>query len=276
MGESGSSDIFLEIGHADEETIARMVTRLEFRDTDPNFSAWRDRYLTAIDPATAGAVLEVGAGTGVVAREVARRTSPTTRIVAEDPSAPLLAAGREHAHRAGLEGRIDFVEGDVHHLDHPDHSFDVVIAHTVFSHIADPARALAEMARVVRPGGSVVVFDGDIASWTFTHPDPELNGAVHDALLRTVAHNPLVMRRLPALAHSCGLRITGFDAHALAEAGQGSYWLSTADTYVPVAARAGRIDAGRSRGWLEWQHRASDSGEFFAVGNYYTFLLTPG
>lgn len=276
MDEARSSDIFLQITRADEETIARIVTRLEFRDTDPDFSRWRDRYLGSLDLGAVDSVLEVGAGTGVVARAVARRVSTSTRVIAEDPSAPLLVAGRERAREAGLDDRIEFVEGDVHALDHPDRSFDVVIAHTVFSHIADPGQALREMARVTRPGGRVVVFDGDIASWTFTHPDTGLNASVHEALLGTVAANPHVMRDLPALADSSDLRIAGFDAHALAEAGSGSYWLSTADTYVPLAARTGRIHADDADRWLEWQHRASDSGTFFAVGNYYTYILTPG
>jgi ubiquinone/menaquinone biosynthesis C-methylase UbiE len=52
---------------------------------------------------------------------------------------------------------------------HGDGEFDIVILHTLISHADDPARVLGEARRVVRPGGTVAVFDGDYASLTFAY-----------------------------------------------------------------------------------------------------------
>jgi ubiquinone/menaquinone biosynthesis C-methylase UbiE len=89
-----------------------------------------------------------------------------------DQSPVLLEAARRLAAEEGMGGRIEFRVGDAHALDLADASFDVVVAYTLVSHVTDPATVLREVARVVRPGGAVVVVDGDYASWTFGCSDP--------------------------------------------------------------------------------------------------------
>ena len=91
-----------------------------------------------------------------------------------DQSPILIAAARRLAAEEGGDQRIEFRVGDVHHLDLGESSFDAVIAHTLLSHVADSLVVLKDAARVVRPGGNVVIFDGDFASLTFAHPDPTL------------------------------------------------------------------------------------------------------
>ena len=67
-----------------------------------------------------------------------------------------------------------FIVGDAHDLDFAAASFDAVVAHTLLSHVRDPLAVLAEAARVVRPGGTVAIFDGDYASLTFGSSDARL------------------------------------------------------------------------------------------------------
>ena len=72
----------------------------------------------------------------------------------------------------GVGDRVEFAVGDAHALAFRAASFDAAVAHTLVSHVRDPLTVLAEAARVVRPGGYVVVFDGDYASLTFDCSDP--------------------------------------------------------------------------------------------------------
>ena len=78
------------------------------------------------------------------------------QVVGLDPAPAAVAAAREHVAGRGLTNvRIDV--GDVYALDAPDGTYDVVHAHQVLQHLADPVAALREMRRVCRPGGLVAV-----------------------------------------------------------------------------------------------------------------------
>lgn len=72
----------------------------------------------------------------------------------------------------GVSEQIQFVVGDTRRLDIHDEVFDAVVAHTLVSHVDDPLLVIKKAARVVRRGGTVVIFDGDYASLTFDHPTP--------------------------------------------------------------------------------------------------------
>ena len=71
-----------------------------------------------------------------------------------------------------MASRVEFRPGDSRKLDLADGAFDAVVAHTLLSHVDDPLAVLKEAARLVRPGGTIGIFDGDYASMTFGHADP--------------------------------------------------------------------------------------------------------
>ena len=76
---SHARDAMQFINEQDSATLERFAERLEFRGTDPTFVAYREAYLAAMDLPPAAAVLEVGCGTGVVARALAARDASRAR-----------------------------------------------------------------------------------------------------------------------------------------------------------------------------------------------------
>jgi phosphatidylethanolamine/phosphatidyl-N-methylethanolamine N-methyltransferase len=100
-----------------------------------------------------GRVLEVGVGTGISLPEYRW----TTRIVGIDLSAPMLRKAKERVD----EHRLTNVEGlavmDAQHLGFPDATFDVVVAQYVITTVPDPEATLDEFARVLKPGGEIVL-----------------------------------------------------------------------------------------------------------------------
>jgi SAM-dependent methyltransferase len=263
------------VNEQDAATRRRFIERLEFRATDPTFVAYRDAYLDLIALPRTAAVLDLGCGTGVVARAIAARDGFAGSVTGIDQSPEFIAAAAPLAADDGVGDRVEFAVGDAHALDLPAASFDAVVAHTLVSHVRDPSAVLAEAGRVTRPGGTVVVFDGDYASLTFGSADPRLGLAVEAAVQSMIMSSPRVMRDLPRLLPKAGLRLIATQAHVYAEAGASSFLLNLAETYAPLAASSGLLPAADVEAWLADQRRAAEDGTFFAACNYYTYVSNP-
>ncbi len=120
--------------------------------------AWRRTAVEMGTPGLVGSALDVAAGTGDFALELLR-TDWATDVVAFDNTLDMLALAVEKARRRGLGDRLRTVTGDVHSLPFADDSFVCVTVGFGVRNFVDVPRALGEMVRVVRPGGSVVVLD---------------------------------------------------------------------------------------------------------------------
>src|SRR4051794_20412666 len=98
-------------------------------------------------------LLDVGCGPGTITMDLAALLGPRGRVVALERTEEALDLARAEAATRDTRN-VDFAVGDVTALDLPDDSFDVVHAHQVLQHVADPVLALREMGRVCRPGDS--------------------------------------------------------------------------------------------------------------------------
>jgi len=107
------------------------------------------------DPKRGERVLDVGCGTGIVAREVASRLGTTATVTAVDPSANMLAVARAVAAEEGLT--IEWREGNAEQLPFHDDAFDLVLCQFALMFVADKAAALSEMRRVVNGSGRVLI-----------------------------------------------------------------------------------------------------------------------
>ena len=105
------------------------------------------------------AVLDVGCGTGTLALEVARRIGRASRVVGIDPGAEQIARARKKAARR--KAPVEFQVGVIEQLPSPDQTFDVVLSTLMMHHLPAPLKrqGLAEIARVLKPGGRLVVAD---------------------------------------------------------------------------------------------------------------------
>jgi ubiquinone/menaquinone biosynthesis C-methylase UbiE len=100
-------------------------------------------------------LLDVGCGPGTITVDLAARVAPG-RVIAVELTDAALDLARAEA-RTRNQSNIEFVTSDVHALDFPDDTFDVVHAHQVLQHVADPVQALRELRRVCLPNWIVAV-----------------------------------------------------------------------------------------------------------------------
>jgi demethylmenaquinone methyltransferase/2-methoxy-6-polyprenyl-1,4-benzoquinol methylase len=152
-------------------TYDRYASLLSFGQ-DPR---WRRFLVSRIQIGPADRVLDVATGTAAVAIELARRHGCS--VVGLDQSPEMLAEGRTRVERAGLADRIELVEGRAEELPFEDGSFDALTFTYLLRYVEAPGATLAELARVVRTGGT-------IASLEFGVPPGPLPRAAWDLYVR--------------------------------------------------------------------------------------------
>jgi SAM-dependent methyltransferase len=149
-------------------------------------------------------VLEAGCGVGAQTVILAAN-SPDARFTSVDVSAESVDHARREVSAAGL-ANVSVERADIFDLGYPDGSFDHVFVCFVLEHLADPAGALAALTRVLRPGGSITVIEGDHGS-TYFSPDSGYARRAVDCLVelqRRAGGDALIGRRLYPLVTSAG------------------------------------------------------------------------
>lgn len=151
-------------------------------------------------------LLDVGSGPGTITADLARRVREVVALEVTEEAAALTRAelDRQGVHDATV------VVGDVHALDLDllGGPFDVVHAHQVLQHVADPVGALREMLRVTRPGGLVAARDSDYGHFSWHPGSPGLDRwlELYDTAARANGGEPNAGRMLLAWAHEAGAR----------------------------------------------------------------------
>jgi ubiquinone/menaquinone biosynthesis C-methylase UbiE len=154
-------------------------------------------------------VLDVGSGTGDFDRLLAGLVAPDGRVVGIDYGQTMVDEATARA--AGLGLPLEFRQGDAHELPLADATFDRCLATQVFQHLPRPERALAEMVRVARSGGRVVVTEPDWDSRVCALGDSTLARALSRAWADKIT-NPGIARELPAMFVAAGLTNVRLDA----------------------------------------------------------------
>ncbi|MFF4325274.1 methyltransferase domain-containing protein [Streptomyces sp. NPDC001591] len=211
-------------------------------------------------------LLDVGCGPGTITADLADLVGPGGRVTAVDAAPDVLDQAAAYAAERGLEGAVDFAVADVHALEFPDDTFDVVHAHQVLQHVGDPVRALREMRRVCRPGGIVAVRDADYAAMTWYPATPGLEEwlELYRRVARANGGEPDAGRRLLSWARAAGFTEVRASATAwcYATPEEVAWWSglwadrTTASSYAEVVERGrqatGAQLAGIAAAWREW------------------------
>jgi len=166
-------------------------------------------------PVPAGArVLDVGSGSGRLAADLAGQ-DPAREVVGIDVDTVLLDAARSYAAGRGL-GNVRFEPASVTALPFQDAAFDLVTCRFVLMHLPDPMAALAEMRRVCRPGGALVVIESDWGGQLLSPCTPGIERfrELGAQVARQVGINPHQGRELSGLMRAAGLNDIEVTAHA--------------------------------------------------------------
>jgi SAM-dependent methyltransferase len=159
--------------------------------------------------------IDLGCGPSGVIDLLAGRVGPSGRVTGLELNPANVALARQFAADLGL-ANVEVMQGDARRTGLPSSSFDLVHARTLLINVPDPAGMVAEMVRLVRPGGWLAVLEPDVALALCHPPDPawdrlvELFLSVH----RGDDADPFIGRRLPELFRHAGLTDIGVAAKA--------------------------------------------------------------
>jgi ubiquinone/menaquinone biosynthesis C-methylase UbiE len=221
----------------------------------PAIQASKRVMLERIALAPGEAVLEVGCGSGTDLFDMAELVGPTGRLVGLDVSEVMIAEARRRAEELHLA--IGFEVGDVQALPFPDGTFDVCRAARLLEHLPDAGRVLAEMVRVTRPCGRIVVFDFDWDTLIIDHPDKETTRTFILSYSDSI-RNGWIGRQLPRLFKEQHLQVLSLDPvqvfmhYVLAELAFGSH--------LALLQTNGTLSGAKAREWWEYLQHADEHG----------------
>ncbi|MFG1307800.1 bifunctional demethylmenaquinone methyltransferase/2-methoxy-6-polyprenyl-1,4-benzoquinol methylase UbiE [Xanthobacter tagetidis] len=203
---------------------------------------WKDALLSKVRPPQSPRpfrLLDLAGGTGDVSFRVVEAGGPGTTAVVADINAEMLAVGRERAEKRGLAERVEFAEANAEALPFPDRSFDAVTIAFGIRNVPRIPVALAEMRRVLKPGGRAFVLE-------FSKVDVPGLDAVYDAYS---------FRVIPALG-----RMVAGDAEPYQYLVESIRRFPTAEAFAQLMREAGfaRVDFMRMTGGvvaLHWGFR---------------------
>ncbi len=165
------------------------------------------RLLDSLGSLSGKRVLDVGCGTGVLFRSILDRIGPAGNLAGLDPSGKMLGKARENC--SCLE--VLLVQGFAESMPFETGSFDAVVLFSCFPHLADPETALSESARVLSPGGRILIGHASGREHINSiHRD--IGGAVADHLLQPA---PVLAERLISAGFEVDTAIDGNDLYCI-------------------------------------------------------------
>lgn len=236
-----------------------------------DFARRRRASFEALAPGPGDHILDIGCGNGLMTAELALAVGESGRVHGIDPSAEMLAVART---RSSDVPWVTFHEADAAKLPLPDQCADGAVALQVFEYIADIGPALAEAARVLRPGARLVIGDMLFSTLHWASDDPVRMNRMDRSWASHVAHSDLPPL-LPTAMAEAGFVVEDvspltFLDHRLRPDGIAAMMMILMERF---AVTNGHVSPEEARDWTEEQAERARSGRFhFAL----THVVTTG
>jgi SAM-dependent methyltransferase len=232
------------------------ISYLDF--TGVAMAAPKKASIAALDLHPGDAVLDVGCGLGDDVRALAREVGPGGRAVGLDASPDLLAVATERSASAPHLA-VQFVCADAHSMPFAAGEFAAARVERMLMYAADPQRVVAEMARVVRPGGRIVAQEPDWDTMAIASADLATSRAVVRACADRI-RNPDAGRRLAEWFVLAGIQVVRVDTVAAPVQS-----LDVAEYAFDLDPALETLGAAVARPWLEELRRREAHGAFVAT-----------
>jgi len=257
-------DVFANITQVPPEMVDVVANVLETRAKIPSQQKMVSSYLGEIEFPSDARVLEVGCGTGPICRVLAE-IPDVGEVVGVDPSDRLLSKAKELS--ASFD-TISYEEGDGKHLRFGDASFDVVILHTVLTHVPSPDAILSEAYRVLKPKGWLGVCDGDFDTATLRVSTSDPLQACCEAFVENFVNDRFLVRKMSPLVQEAGFSVDPLRSYGLVETLSPGLTLSWIDRGADALAQSGIVSVDLAEALTAEGRRRAEGGAFFGYMAY--------
>ena len=257
-------DVFANIKSVPVDQLEMIAKVLELRASIPSQREMLKDYLTEIRFPENAEVLEVGCGTGPICRALAQLPS-VARVVGVEPCPVFVAKAREFA---GGMTCIEFEEGDGNSLRFDDSTFDVVVLHTLLTHVPQPEIVLQEAYRVLRPGGSLGLCDGDFSTATTQTGSIDPLEACTQKFVEDYVNDKWIVRRMSALAEAAGFEVGPVRSYGLIETNSPELTMTWVDRGADALAVEGSIGTDLADALKAEARRRANAGTFYGYMAY--------
>lgn len=199
-------DPFQDVDAAGEEFISAFADSMDERQSDPIMEEIVSRYLSKLEFTEDRLTVEVGCGAGAVTRRIAEKATPG-RVIGFEPSVGFVSEAKA---RVGGFDNVKFEVADGASLPLDTGSVDILIMHTVLTHVEEPAALLSEAYRVLKSGGNLVVCDADFSKASLGNLPNDPLDACAKIFVKEFVTDPYAVAKLQRLATTAGFLIEDF------------------------------------------------------------------
>ena len=250
----------------DEEATKKLLAMY----VTPDVIEQRQQFLRALNPQKGERVLDVGSGPGFLSAEIAEAIGSSGSVQGIDVSEPMVDLARDHCAQLPW---VTFSQADATHLPFPDNSFDAVISTQVLEYVTDVGAALAEIHRVLRPAGRIVVVDTD---WDSIVWHSRNRSRMERVLTAWEEHaiDPYLPRTLSSRLVGAGFKVELQEVVPILNPrfDQNTYSNRLIDLIVSFVSDRSDISGDEAQNWANGLRNNTGDAQYFFSLNRYLFL----
>ena len=241
----------------DEETARKLEVMYQARDVLRRRALVRE----ALAAQPGERVIDIGCGPGFYVAELLEEVGPEGAVLGVDAAEAMLAiaAKRCEAHR-----NASFEKADAMSLPGADDAYDAALSVQVMEYVPDVGAALAEIHRILRPGGRVVIWDVDWETLSLYSTDPERMARAKRAFDKHLTH-PALPQRLTALLRAAGFEDVAMEGHVFASNAYDAeaYLCMGLPLFAEFIGSQEEFGPDAAKAWEEEQRELGERGEFY-------------